>query len=99
MRVDLSRLTAIMLGVLRMDIDTCISKYLSMAPQIFPEEGFVSGSKWGKIFKGVKGEARFDAKNLEKVVKDMVCEAFGDQKEDAPLQIDQPEEGLRQCRT
>ena len=82
-----------------MDIDTCISKYLSMAPQIFPEEGFVSGSKWGKIVKGVRGEARFDAKNLEKVVKDMVCEAFGDDKEDAPLHIDQPEEGLPRCRT
>lgn len=82
-----------------MDIDKCISKYLSMAPEIFPEEGFVSGSKWGKIFKGVRGEARFDANNLERVVKDMVCEAFGDQKADASLQIDQPEEGLLQCRT
>ena len=82
-----------------MDIDTCISKYLVMAPQIFPEEGLISGSKWGKIVKGIRGEARFDAKNLEKVVKDMVCEAFGDHKEDAPLQIDQPEEGLPQCRT
>ena len=88
-----------MLGVLHMDTDTCISKYLSMAPEIFPEEGFVSGSKWGKIFKGVRGEARFDAKNFERVVKDMVREAFGDQKEDARLQIDQPEEGVPQCRT
>ena len=82
-----------------MDVDTCISKYLSMAPEIFTEEGFVSGSKWGKIFKGVRGEARFDAKILERVVKDMVCEAFGDHNEDALLQIDQPEEGLLQCRT
>ena len=95
----MSRLIAIMLGVLRMDIDTCISKYLSMAPQIFPEERFVSGSKLVKIFKGVRGEARFDAENLERVVKDMVCKAFGDQKEDALLQIDHPEGDLPQCRT
>ena len=92
----MSRLIAIMLGVLRMDIDTCISKYLSMAPKIFPEEGFISRSKVGKFFKGVRGEARFDATNLEKVIKEMVSETFGDKGESALLHVgeDQP-----RCRT
>ena len=48
-----------------MDINTCISKYLDMAPRIFPEEGFIAGSKVCKIFKGIKGFARFDAASLE----------------------------------
>ncbi|KAL9137486.1 MAG: hypothetical protein Q9175_001311 [Cornicularia normoerica] len=88
-----------MLGVLRMDIDTCISKYLDMAPKVFPEEGFVSGSRLGKLFKGVRGEARFDANDLEKVVKEMVSGTFLDQGEDTLLQTEQIEQDQSQCRT
>ena len=65
-----------MLGVLKMDIDTCIDKYLEMAPIIFPKEGFVSGSIVGKIFHGVRGAARFDGAPLESIVKEMVTEAL-----------------------
>ena len=65
-----------MLGVLRMDVDECINKYLEMAPKIFPTEGFLSGSSLGKFFHGVRGVARFDAQNLEFVVKKMVSEKF-----------------------
>lgn len=82
-----------------MDIDTCISKYLSMAPNLFPEEGFISGSKVRKFLKGVKGEARFDAKSFEKVVIEMVSETFGDQGEDILLQPGQSEQDAPQCRT
>ena len=63
-----------MLGVLRMDVDECINKYLEMAPIIFPTEGFLSGSFLGKLIQGVRGGARFDAQNLEFVVKQMVNE-------------------------
>ena len=54
-----------MLGVLKMDINTCISKYLDMMPRIFPEEGFIAGSKIRKIFKGIKGFERIDAASPE----------------------------------
>lgn len=36
-----------------MDIETCINAYLSMAPEIFPVEGMVSGSIFGKAKKYV----------------------------------------------
>lgn len=90
-----------MLGSLRMDVDTCISKYLSMAPKIFPEEGFISSSKLGKLFKGVRGKARFEAENLENAVKDMVSGAFESQEqgEDVLFQNEQSEQDPQQCRT
>ena len=82
-----------------MDIDTCISKYLSMVPKIFPEEGFLSSSKMGKFFKGVRGKARFNATDFENVIKEMVSRAVGDQGEDCLLETGQPEEDPPQCRT
>lgn len=82
-----------------MDIDTCISKYLSMAPKIFPKEGFVSGSKVGKLSKGVRGKARFDAMNLENMIREMVTETFGGLGETTLLQSERSEESLSQCRT
>ena len=88
-----------MLGVLRMDIDTCISKYLSMAPKIFPEEDFISRSRLGKLWKGVKGQARFDVENFERMVKQMVFEAFGSDGEYVLLQSDRSEQDPPQCRT
>lgn len=42
-------LIAVMLGVLKMDINQCIDAYLEMAPKIFPVEGMVSGSKLGRL--------------------------------------------------
>lgn len=74
----------IMLGVFRMDIETCISSYLDMAPRIFPEEGFIPGSKVGKIFQGIEGTARFDVTELEMIIKAMVAARLGTQ--DATLE-------------
>lgn len=70
---------AIMLAVLRMDIETYISSYLDMAPRIFPEEGFIPGSKVGKLYKGIEGTARFDATELEAIIKAMVAARLGTQ--------------------
>ncbi len=50
---------ATMLVVLRMDIETCISSYLDMAPRILPEEGFIPGSKVGKPLQGDRGNSSF----------------------------------------
>jgi hypothetical protein len=66
-----------MLGVLKMDVDTCIKTYLEMAPKIFPAQGFVSGSMVAKLLKGVKGTARFDGGELEKFVKALVADRLG----------------------
>ena len=93
------RVIAIMLGGLRMDVDTCISEYLSMAPEIFPEEDFVSKSKLGKLWKGVKGTSRFDADKFEKIVKHMVFAASGSDGDSVLLQSDQSEQDPPQCRT
>jgi patatin-like phospholipase/acyl hydrolase len=65
-------LIAIMLGTLGMKIDDCIQEYLELAPKIFPTEGFVVRSKPSKLFKAVRGSARFDAMALENEVKKLV---------------------------
>ncbi|MCJ1247305.1 hypothetical protein MMC30_004519 [Trapelia coarctata] len=92
-------LIAIMLGVLRMDVDTCISKYLEMAPQIFPTEGFVSGSKMGKLWKGIKGEARFDAGKLESYVKNLVKDHLKLVNQDVLLDFDRNAGSPASCKT
>jgi patatin-like phospholipase/acyl hydrolase len=66
-------LIAIMLGTLRMSVDDAIESYLAFAPKIFPKEGFVSGNRLTKLFKGVRGTTRFDATALENEVKKMVA--------------------------
>jgi patatin-like phospholipase/acyl hydrolase len=66
-------LIAIMLGTLRMSVDDAIQSYLAFAPKIFPKEGFVSGNPLTKLFKVVRGTARFDATALENEVKEMVA--------------------------
>jgi patatin-like phospholipase/acyl hydrolase len=58
-------LIGIMLGTLGMTIDECIERYLLLAPDIFPKEGFVAGSKIGKLAKGAVGSSRFPAAVLE----------------------------------
>jgi hypothetical protein len=84
-----------MLGVLKMDVDTCIQTYLEMAPKIFPSQGFVSGSTLAKLLKGVRGIARFDGSELEKFVKALVVDRLG-RGEDVLLDSD--EAGLT-CKT
>ena len=82
-----------------MDIDTCISKYLSIAPKIFPEESFFSSSKMGKLFKGIRGKARFDAERFESTVKEMLSGILGSQGEYALLQSEQSDQEPPRCRT
>ena len=86
-----------MLGVLSMDVDECINKYLEMAPKIFPTEGFLSGSSLGRLIHGIKGAARFDAQNLEAIVKEMVNEKIKS-GQDTPLDsIERPEDAGDCC--
>jgi hypothetical protein len=71
------RLISVMLGTLRMDIDTCINEYIDMAPEIFPVENIVSGSTLGKLVKVAKGKHRFDPTPLEMAVKRLVQKHLG----------------------
>ena len=88
-----------MFGVLKMDIDTCISHYQTMAPQIFPEEGFITGSKFGKLWKGTRGAACFDAEKLEHIIKGLVADTFKNLGEDAVLENMSNVEDGSYCRT
>ena len=87
-----------MLGVLRFDIDTCISLYLKLAPQIFPEEGFMSGSRLAKLFKGVTGRPRFDAAIFETKLKEIISISSMKTDPDAPLESPNVDES-HFCRT
>jgi hypothetical protein len=60
-----------------MDVDTCIKEYIDMAPEIFPLENIVSGSKLGKLVKVATGKHRFDPKPLETAVKRLVQRHLG----------------------
>lgn len=79
-------LIAIMLGTLEMDVDTCIQRYLEMAPLIFPKEGFLPGNKLGKLFKGVVGSPRFPSEPLEKAIRELVGAELGPTKRNALLE-------------
>ena len=87
-----------MLGVMKMDVDTCMNKYLEVAPIIFPKEGFLSGSTVGKFFHGVRGAARFDGGPLESVVKDLVIEML-ESGPDTPLESTEQALEIAGCRT
>ncbi|KAI9854152.1 MAG: hypothetical protein M1813_001359, partial [Trichoglossum hirsutum] len=65
-------LIALMLGTLRMDVDTCINEYLDIAPKIFPVEDVISRSTLGKLVRVVRGRQRFDPVPLEEAVKRLV---------------------------
>jgi hypothetical protein len=74
---EIHRLIAVMLGTLRMDIETCINEYINMAPEIFPVENIVSGSTLGKLMKVAQGKHRFDPTPLEMRVKRLVQNHLG----------------------
>lgn len=88
-------LIAIMLGTMRMTIDECLAAYLDLAPKIFPEEGFLSGSKAGRLFKSARGTARFDAAALEREVKRMVVEQL---KKEEGVKFDEAAPLTEGCR-
>lgn len=60
-----------------MDIQTCIDTYLAMAPEIFPTEGLVSGSKLHKMIGMFRGKNRFDPGPLETFLRRLVAERVG----------------------
>jgi hypothetical protein len=51
---------ALMLGRLRMDVETAIGSYINLAQQVFSDQ-----KRW-------PGDGRFKATNLEKVIKSVV---------------------------
>ncbi len=71
-------LIAVMLGTLRMDIQTCIDEYLELAPQIFPVEGLVKGSDLGRFFTVARGQQRFKAEPLEMAIRRLVKKHLGE---------------------
>jgi hypothetical protein len=70
-------LIAIMLGTLRMDIDTCINEYIDMAQEIFSIENIISRSTLGTIVNTMVGTQRFDPEPLEKAAKRLVKKYLG----------------------
>ena len=66
-----------MLGLLRMDVDTCIETYSSLARDIFPVEGWLSGSKLGRLKKAATGHQRFSPAPFEAAIKRLVGESTG----------------------
>lgn len=75
---DIHRLIAVMLGTLRMDIETCIKEYLNIAPKIFPVEDAIGRSKLGRFLKVARGKQRFEAAPLELAIKHLVTKYLGD---------------------
>ena len=70
-------LIAVMLGLLRMDVDTCIETYSSLARDIFPLEGWLSGSKLSRLKKAATGKQRFSPAPFEAAITRLVAEATG----------------------
>jgi hypothetical protein len=89
--IDACRLIAVMLGPLRMDIQTCIDTYLEMAPTIFPIEGAISHSTLSRGLKMILGKERFDPKPLENFLQSTVTKYVGDRSDkgkDTPLRFE-----------
>lgn len=63
-----------MLGILRMDIDTCIRTYVELSKEIFPHENFIGRNKLVKFGKAIVGKPRFDADVLERNIKKLIRE-------------------------
>lgn len=74
-------LIAVMLGILQMDVQTCINEYLEMSPEIFPPEGFISRSKVGQLLTVARGKQRFGPEPLEIAIKRLVKKYLGNTSE------------------
>ncbi|RFU29627.1 hypothetical protein B7463_g6711, partial [Scytalidium lignicola] len=74
-------LIAIMLGRLKMDVDSCIDAYVSLSREVFNPR--MTTRIFGRALQGVIGNAAFDYKALEKAVKRVVGDCLGD--ENTPL--------------
>ena len=60
-----------------MSVETCIEEYLAMAPEIFPEQGAISTSRFGKLATLIKGTQKFSATPFEKIIKRLVKKYLG----------------------
>ena len=96
---DGDRLIAVMLGVLRMDVETCITEYLIMAPHIFPVEGLFSRRKGIQLLKAARGHNRFDPLPLEKAVQNLAKRHLqSSEGENAPLRSEPSKMQQKQCK-
>ena len=72
-----------------MDVDTCIETYSSLARDIFPLEGWLSGSRLGRLKKAATGKQRFSPAPFEAAIKHLVAEATGG--EETPMRTELPQ--------
>ena len=85
-----NRLIALMLGRMKLDVQTCMKVYLDLSEEIFQESWRVLGQK-GKKFDVIIGKPWFDAKILERAIKKVAQTHLGsaealmiDPKDDTP---------------
>lgn len=96
---NFERLIAIMLGVLRMDVDSCIEKYIDMAPKIFPVERMISGSRIARAFTALSGQQRFDPAPFEAIIKQLIADQLANRSqngEDTTLRFEAT--NAKQCK-
>ena len=95
-------LIAIMLGKLRMDVDTCIEEYVAMAPQIFPVEGFIARKiRWSNLPRPLLGSSASVLKPLEDKVMELVGKAkhITEAGSEARLDCEEQLDGETPCKT
>jgi hypothetical protein len=61
-----------MLGILQMDVQTCIDEYVRLAPRIFPLESSASKMSIIKVSKMILGKTRFDPRPLKQEMKGLI---------------------------
>ncbi|MCJ1471106.1 hypothetical protein MMC07_009754 [Pseudocyphellaria aurata] len=95
-------LIAVMLGILRMDIDTCIKAYLEIAPDIFPVESMFSNSTLGRFTKVVRKKERFSPIPFENAIKRLVADHLKERAtdgENTPMKFEVAQQGSdRLCK-
>lgn len=107
-RVNKFRIIAIMLGTLRMDIDTCIGEYNKIFQKTFPVtkykekvndlmETHQESDLETQPKSDLESQEKFDPKHLEDMIRKLVAEHFGDN--DAPINIETRESlSYPQCK-
>lgn len=91
-----------MLGILRMDVDSCIKAYQEMAPDIFPVESMLSGSSLGRFAKIIAKDQRFSPIPFENAIKSLVTDQLKERAthgEDTSMKFEVAQPGSdRPCR-
>ena len=95
-------LIAILLGVLHLDVETCIAEYIKLGPRIFPAEGRISGHKLSKVIKFLANKPRFKPESLEFAIQDMVetwlASRSGSDGKDTTLRFEAEQDGGPKCK-